>query len=899
MTSVLGLSAHTRGSAAALVVDGEVVAAAEEERFSRHPRDDSMPEKAIAWCLAEAGLEPRDLDFVAFFEKPFLEFERVLKTCLAAAPAGFGSFLATMPHWLDKRLHLRREIGAALGGKPRNKLVFAAHHESQAAGAFFPSPFGEAAILTAGGDGEWATATVGVGRGHRIRLERQLRYPHSLGRLLEAFAEYCGFDAASGPQALASLAARGEPEFADRILDKLLELAEDGSFRLAAGSFHLCRGRRLTTERFHRLLGGPPRRPEEEISPRHANLARSVQEVAGEVLLRMGRYAHAVTGMKRLCLAVGGAVDGVAAARLLREGPFEDVWTQAAPDGAGGALGVALLVWHQLLGNPRIAAAGDGRRRLRLGPGFEAAEIESALAAAGAAYERIDDPERRLDRVAADLAAGRVVGWFEGRLELGPRALLSRAILADPRIPEVARAIQQRIQYREPLRPLPAIVLAERAREFLEMASSPSGSSAPISVPASDARPVAEGDGEIRSVLERFHRETGCPALAATSLHRDWEPIACTPRQACRVFLSTEMDVLSIGPFLVDKAAQRSSVGPLADPAPVFAGKVASPCCESELREEADDWVCRRCGHRFPVTDGIARFFWPHEELGRRGDVTEIVQAFYEEHPFPDYDDHDSVRSLIEKSRAGGYARLLEASIPFNSDVLEVGCGTGQLTNFLSVSLRQVIGTDLCLNSLALGEAFRRRHALTRARFVQMNLFRPAFRPERFDVVICNGVLHHTSDPHRGFRGLVPLVKPGGHLVVGLYNRWGRLATDLRRQLFRLSGDRARWIDPVLRRKALSAGKRRSWFADQYRHPHESKHTFGEVLRWFDRAGIEFVRGVPALRPEDDGLEGPTLFAPQPRGDALEHFLVQAGQIFAPGQREGGFFIMIGRKPDA
>ncbi len=883
MTSVLGLSAYRRGSAAALVVDGEVVAAAEEDRFSRRLQDDAPPRQAIAYCLDAAGLRPDEVDFVGFSEKPFLEFERVLKTFLAAAPAGFGSFLATMPAWLETKLHLRREIGAALAGKPRNKIVFAAHHESRAAGAFFPSPFEEAAVLSVG-DGEWATAAVGVGRGDRIRLEKQLRFPHSLGLLSAACAEYCGFDAGSGSDALEGLAARGEPEYADLLLDKLLDLREDGSFRLVADYFDFRRGRGGTSECFHRLLGGPPRRPDDELTPRHANLARSVQEAAGEVLLRMSRYAHAATGMSRLCLAKAPALDAVVAGRVLHEGPFDEVWIPPAAGGSGGALGVALLVWHQLLGHPRSPASGDGRRRLRLGPGFEAAEIEPALTAAGVGFERIDDPERRLDRVAAELAAGRVVGWFEGRMELGPRAPSSRAILADPREPGLRRAIQRRVLYREAVRPPTTIVLAEMAAAEL---------------PGPDARPVAKGDGEIRSLLERFHRMTGCPALVAVGLRRAWEPIACTPREACRVFLSTEIDLLSIGPYLADKADQPSTVRALDDSAPVLAGKVASPCCAAELREESADWICERCGHRFPVTDGVARFFWPHEELGRGGDVTEIVKAFYEVNPFPDYDDHDSVRSLIEKSRAGGYARLLEDSIPCNSDVLEVGCGTGQLTNFLSASLRQVIGTDICLNSLGLGEAFRRRHGLTRARFVQMNLFRPAFRPERFDVVLCNGVLHHTSDPHRGFRRLVSLVKPGGHLVVGLYNRYGRLATDLRRQLFRLSGGHARWIDPVLRRGTLSAAKRRSWFADQYRHPHELKHAFGEVLGWFDRAGIEFVRGVPALRPEDDGLEGPTLFAPQPRGDALERFLVQAGQIFAPGQREGGFFIMIGRKPDA
>ena len=329
----------------------------------------------------------------------------------------------------------------------------------------------------------------------------------------------------------------------------------------------------------------------------------------------------------------------------------------------------------------------------------------------------------------------------------------------------------------------------------------------------------------------------------------------------------------------------------------VLDGRVASPCCGADLRRDGDALACPSCGHAFDVTDGIPQLFWPHERIDDAGDVTEMVKAFYEKTPFPNYDDHDSVRSLIEKSRRGLYARRLDESIPPNCTVLEVGCGTGQLSNFLGISCRQVIGTDMCLNSLRLGEAFRREHGLSRVRFLQMNLFRPALRPEQFDVVLCNGVLHHTGDPYGGFRSLVPLVRPGGHIVIGLYNTYGRLLTDLRRQTFRLTGGRARWIDPILRRDGLSTGKRRAWFEDQYRNPHESKHTFDEVLGWFDETGISFVRGVPAMRPEDDGLAGAGLFEAQPRGTRLEHVVSQSMQVFAPGQREGGFFVMIGRKP--
>ena len=312
------------------------------------------------------------------------------------------------------------------------------------------------------------------------------------------------------------------------------------------------------------------------------------------------------------------------------------------------------------------------------------------------------------------------------------------------------------------------------------------------------------------------------------------------------------------------------------------------------MRVDARGFACADCGQPFPVEEGIPRLYWPHEAIADDADVTDSVKAFYEETPFPNYQDHESVRSLIEKSRRGGYGHDLQQAIPFNSDVLEVGCGTGQLANFLGVSCRRVVGSDLCLNSLRLGEEFRRDHSLDRIGFVQMNLFRPAFKPESFDVVLCNGVLHHTSDPFGGYRGLVPLLRPGGTLVIGLYNRWGRLMTDLRRQIFRATGGRGRWLDPYLRGARLSRDKERAWFADQYRHPHESKHTMGEVLDWFDRTDVSFVRGVPSLTP-GGGLADAGLFAPESPGSRFDRLLVQGAQIWR-GSKEGGFFLMIGRK---
>jgi SAM-dependent methyltransferase len=582
----------------------------------------------------------------------------------------------------------------------------------------------------------------------------------------------------------------------------------------------------------------------------------------------------------------------------------------------------------------------DGQRASLLGPEFSDREIEVVLRDAGAAYRRIDDDAALCRHVAREIARGRVVGWFQGRMEYGPRALGSRSILGDARDPGMQSLVNRKVKFREGFRPFAPVVLAEHAHEFFEVAPgqespymllvAPVRETKRVPVPAERAgatgfdklaldrsvipavthvdwsariQTVDRGrHGLLRTLLEEFHRETGCPVLVNTSFNLSWEPIVCTPRDAYRTFMASGIDVLCMGHFVLDKAAPAAVALAAGDGAgaprdEVLGEKLRSPCCAAELDPDAGGLRCRRCDHRFEVAGEIPRLFWPHEAIDGAGDVTEIVKAFYEEHPFPNYDDHDSVRSLIERSRRGRYARRLDESIPYDTDVLEIGCGTGQLANFLGIGGRRVIGTDMCLNSLALGEAFRRRHGLDRVRFVQMNLFRPAFRPEAFDVLLCNGVLHHTADAHGGFRTLLPLLRPGGHVVVGLYNRFGRLLSGLRRRIFGLTGGRGRWLDPILRDPALGRDKRAAWFADQYRHPHESTHTIAEVLAWFDRSGLEFVRGIPALRSEDDGLAGESLFEPQPRGSRLDHLAVELGQVLGSGQREGGFFLMIGRKP--
>ena len=936
MTSILGISAFYHDSAAALIIDGEIAAAVQEERHTRKKNDDEFPVHAIQTCLERAGIAAEQLDYVGFYDKPYMKFDRLLETYLAYAPRGFGSFARAMPVWLKQKLWLPREIRKGLGGAYAKAIVFTEHHESHAAGAFYPSPFDEAAILTFDGVGEWATASIGVGRGNRIALSHELHFPHSLGLLYSAFTYYTGFKVNSDEYKLMGLAPYGEPAYYDLILEKLIDLKGDGSFRMDMSYFNYAAGLTMTSKRFDELFGGPPREPESAITRRDMDIAASVQKVTEEIMLRAARHVHERTGLPNLCLSGGVALNCVANGRILREGPFENIWIQPAAGDAGSALGVAQFIWYQLLDKPRTANPADAESGALLGPAFGDREIQQFLDGAHATYTRIDDDEALCDRVSELLAEGNVVGWFQGRMEFGPRALGSRSILGDPRNPAMQSTINRKVKFREGFRPFAPAVLRQYVDEYFEYGSSRESPYMLVVCPVRDTKrrqlddaeagakgidklqvqrsviPAvthvdysariqtvdAERHGLYHHLIESFHRKTGCPVMINTSFNLSWEPIVCTPEEAYATFMSSDIDVLCMGHFVLTKSSQRSwvSVEERRRPELLLEDVLASPCCRADMSPGEGSLICTECRHVFPAEEGIPRLFWPHESIDEHSDVTETVKAFYEDTPFPNYQEHESLRSLIDKSRRGGYGHMLQESIPFNSTILEVGCGTGQLSNFLGISSRRVIGTDLCLNSLGLGEEFRRKHDLRRVAFLQMNLFRPVFKPEQFDVVFCSGVLHHTSDPFGGFRGLVPLVKPGGHIVIGLYNTWGRLMTDLRRTTFRLTRGRAKWLDPYLRSSRLSPDKERAWFADQYQHPHESKHTTGEVLRWFEEAGLGFVRGLPSMALGSAPPPVGGLFTAEPPGSKLDHLLAQATQIVT-GSREGGFFLMIGQRP--
>jgi carbamoyltransferase len=933
--NILGISAFYHDAAACLLRDGEIVAAAQEERFTRKKYDADFPAQAIRYCLEQGRIGAEELDHVAFYEKPLVKFERLLETYLAFAPQGYASFAKALPQWLGKKLWLPREMDRQLEAKKRRRYVFVRHHEAHAAAAFFPSPFEDAAIVTLDGVGEWSTATCGHGTGNRVALLQEIRFPHSLGLLYSAFTYYVGFEVNAGEYKLMGLAPYGKPVYRDLILEHLIDVKDDGSFWMDMSYFNYPAGLTMTSEKFHALFGGPPRNPESPITERHMDLAASIQSVTEEIMLRIARHVRARTGSKNLCLSGGVALNCVANGRISRECDFENVWIQPAAGDAGSALGVAYFVWHQLLGKPRAPKPDDAQHGSLLGPSFADDGVRGFLDGARATYEWLDD-ETLVDRTARLMADGKVIGWFQGRSEFGPRALGCRSILGDPRNRDMQTVMNVKIKFRESFRPFAPAVLRERVSDYFAMRPNEDSPYmllvAPVKdehrLPLDDAQrslkgidllraprstipavthvdysarvqTVDERHGRFRRLLERFEQLTGCPVAVNTSFNLSWEPIVNQPSEAYRTFLSSDIDALVLENALLLKDRQPANVkarrngGPDGEVDPALLAAWCCPACGGELAARHEGAVCAACGRSFPRTNGVHQLFWPHDQAS--GDVTEIVKAFYEEHPFPNYDDHESLRSLVAKSRSGLYAKLLGEQLPDNADVLEVGCGTGQLSNFLGITCRSVTGTDLCLNSLGLAEAFRSSHGLSRVRFLQMNLFRPALKPEQYDVVLCNGVLHHTSDPYGGFRSIARLLRPGGLIVIGLYNRYGRLALATRRRIFQLTGGRFQWIDPYLRSTPMSRGKKSAWFADQYEHPHESSHTMGEVLSWFADTGFDFVHSVPSMNAWDPFDEDEKLFAPAKPGTPVDRALAQAKMVFT-GSREGGFFIMIGRK---
>lgn len=594
---VLGISAWYHDSAACLLRNGLIVAAAQEERFTRLKHDSVFPANAIDYCLREAGITAKAIDSIVFYEKPFPKFERLLETYLAFAPRGFRSFAAAMPLWIKEKLFqkalLLQELERLFGkGDWRGRLMFSEHHLSHAASAYYPSPFDQAAVLTLDAVGEWTTTSWATGEGSKLQIEREIHFPHSLGLLYSAFTYYCGFKVNSGEYKLMGLAPYGEPRYAELIRNHLIDLREDGSFHLDLSYFDYCTGLTMTNRRFDALFGGKPRRAESELRQRDMDLAASIQAVTEEALLNLGRVVARQSGGKNLCLAGGVALNCVANGVLLREGLFENIWIQPAAGDAGGSLGAALAAYHIAHGQPRkLSAAGDAMLGAYLGPSFAQKEIRAALDAASANYEEVDEVEI-VERTAHALADGQAVGWMQGRMEFGPRALGARSILADPRSPSVQKQLNLKIKFREGFRPFAPSVLREHLEEWFDLNVDSPYMQLVADVAGDRLRPLEEAEAalvgldklkvarsqvpavthvdnsariqtvhrETNPLISRFAELTGCPILVNTSFNVRGEPIVCTPGDAFRCFMATDIDMLVIGNCVLQKTKQNSAL---------------------------------------------------------------------------------------------------------------------------------------------------------------------------------------------------------------------------------------------------------------------------------------------------------------------------------------------------
>jgi len=588
---ILGISAFYHDSAACLVKDGNIVCAAQEERFTRKKHDSSFPVNAINFCLNYAGITSKDLDYVAFYDKPFLTFERILETYLTYAPRGIKSFIKALPLWIKKKLWMKEYIKKELDYN--GKIIFPEHHESHAASAFFPSPFQDAAFLTMDGVGEWTTASFGVGEGNRIRIIAEIKFPHSLGLLYSAFTYYTGFKVNSGEYKLMGLAPYGEPKYKDVILRELIDIKDDGSFRMNMEYFNYCVGLTMTNEKFHKLFGGPPRRPESRLEQRHMDVAKSIQEVTEEIVLRMARHVKKETGMRYLCLAGGVALNCVANGKILREGIYDDIWIQPASGDAGGALGAALFTWYQYLENERSA---DGKEDFQqgsyLGPEYKNGYIKDYLERNNIPYIELTDDEIP-EKIADLIAQEKVIGWFYGRMEFGPRALGARSIIGDARSPKMQEVMNLKIKFRESFRPFAPSVLKERVSDYFEIDRESPYMLLVAPVKDSIRREMTEEEKRlfgleklhvVRStvpaithvdysariqtvdekynplyykMIKKFDEKYGCPVIINTSFNVRGEPIVCSPEDAYLCFMRTNMDYLLLGNFLLEKKEQK------------------------------------------------------------------------------------------------------------------------------------------------------------------------------------------------------------------------------------------------------------------------------------------------------------------------------------------------------
>ncbi len=938
---ILGISAFYHDAAAALIIDGMIVAAAHEERFTRKKNDDSFPSHAIRWMLSEYDLTPSQLDAIVFYDKPILKFERLLETYHRYAPSGIVSFSRSMPIWLKEKLFTRRNIIEELEkieGKKfvRNpKLLFPEHHLSHAASAFYPSPFEEAAILTVDGVGEWATTTIGRGKGKDIEILREMRFPHSLGILYSAFTYYCGFKINDGEYKLMGLAPYGRKgsarveKYKSLILEHLVDLKNDGSFFLDMSYFTFATTlRTVDDEKWQALFGIPARAAEGELTEEYMDLALAIQEVTEGIMLALTRTARELTGSKNLVLAGGVALNCVSNAKIRDAGIFEHIWVQPAAGDAGGALGAALLANHIYFGKERLVNKNmfDSMQGSYLGPEYSNSDILKVLRKYDAKFHEITGMEEVYQRTADLLAKGNIVGWMQGKTEWGPRALGNRSILADARSAIMQKKLNLQIKYREGFRPFAPAVLEEDAKEYFDI-KTPSPYmlfTAPVkkerrlpgrndgtimqrlNTPRSDIPAVTHLDYSARlqtvsrytnerfwNLLNAFKKDTGFGLLVNTSFNVRDEPIVQTPEDAYRCFMKTEMDALVIGNILLLKKEQfkvAHAVGDNMIPSPILPYlKIPAGSGGGALSREKGEFTAG--GRRLKDVDSVPSLLFGIES-DEHDPVTGKIKAFYEENPFPNYEGKQNFGDLVVQGEKNPFMRGLLDSIGFNKTILECGCGTGQWSHFLSLGNNFVLGIDLSISSLSLAVDHKKRNDVDRVGFVQMNIFDLGIKDESFDVILSSGVLHHTKDAKAAFESILKKAKPGGLVVIGLYNNYARIPTWIRSKLLRLFGTK---IDYIVRKRFKDSRKLDTWIKDQYFNPHETWHSLGEVQNWFKENNVTYLNSFPAIIGTDGSKTGGELFNETSRGNSFTRALTQISWLGSIS-REGALFIVTGRR---
>lgn len=931
---ILGISAFYHDSAAALVDNGLIIAAAQEERFTRIKNDANFPHQALAYCLEAAQTTLAEVDYVVFYDKPLLKFERLLETYIAFSPKGLGSFKKAIPVWLKEKLFQERLLCDELrqfdaSFVTKDRLLFAEHHQSHAASAFFPSPFEEAAILTMDGVGEWTTTSLSIGRGNQIEMVREIHFPHSLGLLYSAFTYYLGFKVNEGEYKVMGLAPYGKPKYTQLILDHLLDLKPDGTFRLDQSYFDYCTSLRMTNERFDALFEGAQRKAEEPLNQRHMDIAASIQAITEEAVLRLTRSIAKETQFENLCLAGGVALNCVANGKIQRDGKFKNIWIQPASGDAGGALGAALAAYHIHKGQPRTKIKNlDRMSGAYLGPAYDRNQIHATLDKYSAVYRDIED-DLLYDEVAEALDNGKVVGWFQGRMEFGPRSLGNRSILADARSPKMQSLLNLKVKFRESFRPFAPAVIREDVSDWFDLETdSPymlkvanvvesrrkEMTTEQLALFGIDQLKVARSDipaithvdysARVQTVHKEtnpsFHRlltamkqRTGTSVIVNTSFNVRDEPIVCTPDDAYRCFMSTEIDILVLGNTVLRKEAQRPKLASFRHEHQTFFPAELVACLkppESGLSLERSDsgFCCPETNKFFPDVDGIPSFL-----VGVNSDshgITARVKEFYENHPFPNYEGVEDFGALVTRGHQSEFAHPLLEAIGFNKLILECGCGTGQLTNFLSLGNNHVLGIDLSISSLKLAMEHKVRNSLNRVGFAQMNIFDLAIKDESFDVVISTGVLHHTKNARQAFESIVRKVKPGGIVVVGLYNLYARVPTAIRSRLIGLFGQN---IDPVVRSRIRDSRKADIWIKDQYFNPHETWHSVDEVLDWFVENDVSYLNSRPALIGAKSKNSG--LFEQTAPGNFIQRVATQVSWL-GTTSHEGALFAMVGRR---